>query len=151
MMAALLAAVAYGVIGLQARAVSVRPADYAVAPEPAETQPRKPAQTQALPAARLPQPVSLQPPAAAAAADRSGRAGYAVLVGSFRVQNQAATLLDQLRALGYRTYANRVGSAAGNAWHQVFVGPYDDLNQARQDEARVRQLPAYADAHVVTP
>jgi cell division septation protein DedD len=93
----------------------------------------------------------VQPPAAAAAADRSGTPGYAVLVGSFRVQTQAATLLDQLRALGYRAYANRVGPAAGSAWHQVFVGPYDDLNQARQDEARVRQLPAYADAHVVTP
>jgi general secretion pathway protein A len=151
MMAALSAAVAYGVIGLQARTVSMRPGDYAGALEPAETQPQKPAQTQAPPAARLPQPVSVQPPAAAAAADWSGRPGYAVLVGSFRVQTQAATLLDQLRALGYRAYANRVGSAAGSAWHQVFVGPYDDLNQARQDEARVRQLPPYADAHVVTP
>ena len=60
-------------------------------------------------------------------------------------------LLDQLRGLGYRTYANQVASANRGAWHQVFVGPYDDLDHARQDEARVRQLPGYADAHLVTP
>jgi general secretion pathway protein A len=146
MMAALSGAAAYGVIGLQARAVSLRPGDNAGALGRAQAQAQK--QAQALPAA---QPVSAQPHAPSAAAERAGTPGYAVLVGSFRVQTQAATLLDQLRALGYRTYANHVGSAAGSTWHQVFVGPYDDLNQARQDEARVRQLPAYADAHLVTP
>ena len=29
-------------------------------------------------------------------------------------------------------------------------GPYAELDRARQDEARVRQLPGYADAHLVT-
>jgi hypothetical protein len=32
----------------------------------------------------------------------------------------------------------------------VFVGPYGDLEQARQEQARVRQLPGYGDAHLVT-
>jgi cell division septation protein DedD len=77
-------------------------------------------------------------------------ARYSVLVGSFRREPEAVTLLDQLRALGYQARTSRVSSAGRGLWHQVFVGPYADLDRARQDEARVRQLPGYADAHLVT-
>jgi len=126
-------AVAYGVISVQARAVSPR----------AEVE-------QAAVAAPQPQPPSqAETPAPAAAAPAAQR--YVVLVGSFRGQSEADTLLDQLRGLGYRTYVNHVTSAERGRWHLVFVGPYDDLDRARQDEARVRQLPGYADAHLVTP
>jgi cell division septation protein DedD len=59
-------------------------------------------------------------------------------------------LVDQLRALGYRARTGRVESADRGTWHQVWVGPYADLERARQDEARVRQLPGYADAHLIT-
>jgi hypothetical protein len=34
-------------------------------------------------------------------------------------------------------------------WHQVVAGPFDDLGSARQGEARLRQLPGYADAHLI--
>jgi len=126
-------AVAYGVISVQARAVSPR----------AEVE-------QAAVAAPQPQPPSqAETPAPAPAAPAAQR--YVVLVGSFRGQSEADTLLDQLRGLGYRTYVNHVTSAERGRWHLVFVGPYDDLDRARQDEARVRQLPGYADAHLVTP
>ena len=126
-------AVAYGVISVQARAVSPR----------AEVE-------QAAVAAPQPQPPSqAETPAPAAAAPAAQR--YVVLVGSFRGQSEADTLLDQLRGLGYRTYVKHVTSAERGRWHLVFVGPYDDLDRARQDEARVRQLPGYADAHLVTP
>ena len=74
---------------------------------------------------------------------------YSVLVGSFRYAPEATLLLDQLRELGYRARSARVSSAGRGAWHQVFVGPYSELDLARQDEARVRQLPGYADAHLV--
>jgi len=126
-------AVAYGVISVQARAVSPR-ADVEQAAV-AAPQPQPPAQAET--------------PAPAAPAPASPR--YTVLVGSFRGQSEADTLLDQLRALGYRTYVNHVTSAERGRWHLVFVGPYDDLDRARQDESRVRQLPGYADAHLVTP
>jgi cell division protein FtsN len=42
-----------------------------------------------------------------------------------------------------------VSSAERGIWYQVFVGPYADLDRARQDEARLRQLPGYADARLV--
>ncbi len=135
-MAAIGVAGAYGVIGLQARAASLRSADV-VAPSAAAS------------LARVAPPPGPQPARQVEAPAASSR--YMVLVGSFREEAQAHTLLDQLRALGYRTYANRVESADRRAWHQVFAGPYDDLDEARQDEARVRQLPGYADAHLVIP
>jgi cell division septation protein DedD len=72
-----------------------------------------------------------------------------VLVGSFRYEPEAASLLGQLKGLGYRVRMTRVSSSERGTWHQVFVGPYGDLDQARQDQARVRQLPGYADAHLV--
>jgi cell division septation protein DedD len=75
---------------------------------------------------------------------------YSVLVGSFRYEPEAASLLDQLRGLGYQARTARVSSTGRGIWHQVFVGPYPDVERARQDEARVRQLPGYADARVVT-
>jgi general secretion pathway protein A len=74
---------------------------------------------------------------------------YSVLVGSFRYEPEAASLLDQLRRLGYQARAARASSADRGAWHQVFVGPYEDPERARQDEARIRQIPGYADARLV--
>ena len=136
-MAAVSVAGAYGVIGLQARAASLRSVDVV---EPAAPPPQPRTQVESQPQATEP---LAQPPAS------SSR--YMVLVGSFREQTQADALLDQLHGLGYRTYANRVESPDRGTWHQVFAGPYDDLDKARQDEARVRQLPGYADAHLVTP
>jgi general secretion pathway protein A len=139
-MAAVSGAVAYGVIGLQARAASLRsdvePATIAAAQLPPPPQ---------IETAAQPAPVPDQPAA------RPSARRYTVLVGSFRGQTEAETLLDQLRGLGYRTYVNHVSSAERGKWHLVFIGPYDDLDHARQDEARVRQLPGYADAHLVTP
>lgn len=81
---------------------------------------------------------------------RSQSRTYSILVGSFRLEPEAASLLSQLSGLGYHVRTARVTSPTRGAWHQVFVGPYGDLEQARADQTRVRQLPGYADAHVVT-
>ena len=70
-------------------------------------------------------------------------------VGSFRQETEAARLTEQLRAAGYRVRMVRVSGVRG-IWHQVLVGPYADLDQAREDQVRVRQLPGYADARLVT-
>ena len=130
-------AVACGVIGLQARAVTSRSdAEQVVtaAPSPAAQTVSVPADTSA------PTPSVMQP-----------AKHYNVVVGSFRGEVEADTLLDQLSGLGYRAYVTHVSSAERGKWHLVFIGPYDDLDSARQNEARVRQLPGYADAHLVTP
>jgi general secretion pathway protein A len=75
---------------------------------------------------------------------------YSILVGSFRLEPEATSLIDQLSGLGYHTKSLRVTSGTRGIWHQVFVGPYADLERARLDETRVRELPGYADAHVIT-
>jgi general secretion pathway protein A len=145
-MAAVSGAAAYGVIGLQARAASVRPSNAGEAVTATRPDPQPPQTSMPQPAQRPAQAPPSEPVTAKASTSR-----FTVLVGSFRAQTEAEVLLDQLRGLGYRSYANQVASANRGAWHQVFVGPYDDLDHARQDEARVRRLPGYADAHLVTP
>ena len=75
---------------------------------------------------------------------------YSILVGSFRLEPEATSLLTQLSGLGYHVRAAHVTSPTRGAWHQVFVGPYADLEEARTDQTRVRQLPGYSDAHVVS-
>ncbi len=163
LMAAVSVAGVYGVGALQARAGSARPADAAVTRTPVESD--LPA-VGAAAAVDMPTAQGTTGPAPGASVDapRSGDRGvvlppipiepadgrYAVLVGSFRYEPEASSLLDQLRGLGYQARAVRASSAQRGTWHQVFVGPYRDLDRARQDETRVRQLPGYADARLVT-
>jgi general secretion pathway protein A len=75
---------------------------------------------------------------------------YSILVGSFRYEPEAAVLIGQLSELGYRTSTARISSSTRGTWHQVFVGPYVALELAKQDQSRVRQLPGYGDAQLVT-
>ena len=75
---------------------------------------------------------------------------YSILVGSFRYEPEAAVLTGQLSELGYHTRTARISSTSRGIWHQVFVGPYQQLDTAKQDQSRVRQLPGYADAQLVT-
>jgi general secretion pathway protein A len=165
--AALMAAVSvggvYGVGALQARAGSARPADAAVVRTPVASDS---AAVGASAAVGMPTAQGTTGPAPAPSVDsaKSGDRGvvlppmpaepalgrYSVLVGSFRYEPEASSLLDQLRGLGYQARAVRASSAERGMWHQVFVGPYRDLDRARQEEARVRQLPGYADARLVT-
>ncbi len=155
-MAVLSAAAAYGVIALQARAGSARPPAVASA-----VSDRKSGADAVVPAPQgtsgpvTPTPVDSQPrldrqSAAPPRLSMDGPRRYSVLVGSFRYEPEAASLLAELEGLGYRGRTSRVASASRGIWHQVFVGPYAELDRARQDEARVRQLPGYADAHLVT-
>jgi general secretion pathway protein A len=155
-MAALSIAGAYAVSAPPAPSTSARPSESA--PPPAIES------RGAAPAAAMPMPQGTSGPIAPIAIDAprvadsdNGRNSegarlrqYSVLVGSFRYEPEAASLLDQLRGLGYQARTARVSSTGRGIWHQVFVGPYPDVERARQDEARVRQLPGYADARVVT-
>jgi general secretion pathway protein A len=169
-MAALSVATLYGVVVLQARTASARtversaaaiqrdnPTPSTAAPAP-QGAPDSPAPTGTVPpdvppvAVQTPVPLPSaagQPSAAGSPAARGVRE-YSVLVGSFRQESEAARLVDQLHELGYRARRSRVDAGERGSWHQVYVGPYADLDQARQDEARVRQLPGYADAHLMT-
>ena len=178
--AAMSLAAAYTVITVQSRSVLAGTIDPRPVRDPARAQIAPPAVTEPSPASAqapeessvaapparplrprprrprprrraTPEPAPSSPPLPAAehpAAQQAGR--YSVVVGSFRQNAEAGALVDQLRALGYRARAGRLESADRGTWHQVSVGPYDDLEQARQDEARVRQMPGYADARLIT-
>jgi general secretion pathway protein A len=76
-------------------------------------------------------------------------ATYSVLVASFRMAAEADSLAKQLRDLGYGASISRTEAPARGLWHQVLAGPFGDLGSARQGEARLRQMPGYADAHLV--
>ena len=156
-MAGVAATVAYGVIAVQARA-SARTMEAATQQEQTAAPPtsvEQPAGTSGAEAAApaLPEPQPATPsavpaePGGPAPAAETGR--YSVLVGSFRQQSETAKLSVELRGLGYRVRTGRVEGNRG-VWHQVFVGPYADLIRARQDEGRVRQMPGYADARLIT-
>jgi cell division septation protein DedD len=168
MMAVLAAATWYGVIALQARSASA-PGDSghaggtvapAPSPPPAASVPAASESVAAQPTAtsgstpgdvREPFISNLGEPVETPGALRQQRAaGYSVLVGSFRQELEATTLVEQLRGLGYRARTGRIESDGRGAWHQVFVGPYTAIEQARQDEGRVRQMPGYADARLTT-
>ncbi len=137
------AATWYGVVALQARSASRGVAERVDAPHstPVATSGREAPTAVPIAAATAPSA------AAAPGADGAGPK-YSVVVGSFRQGAEAAALLDELRGLGYRARARRLAPEGRGAWHQVLVGPYTDVAAARQDEARVRRLPGYADARL---
>jgi general secretion pathway protein A len=154
--------VSYAVSGLQARNVSRGSAAPGAAPPGAapasvigladqQRQQDRPAivtETKGTTGPAAPAAVDSQSPLESHDLALSSR-GYSILVGSFRYEPEAVTLIDQLSGLGYPTRTARVTSTTRGTWHQVFVGPYRDLAGARVDEARVRQLPGYRDAHVI--
>jgi general secretion pathway protein A len=162
--AAVSAAGAYGVSALQPRAASARSnsAPAAQSQPVADVKPPVPDvagtthAVQGTSGPTTPATVDSQPGLGESAGVVLGSTGqsdgrtYSVLVGSFRYEPEAASLLEQLRELGYRARTVRVNSTGRGTWHQVFAGPYGDLVQARQDEARVKQMPGYADARLVT-
>jgi cell division septation protein DedD len=87
-----------------------------------------------------------QPPAPAP--NTQGR--YSVLVGSFRQPGEADRLIEQLQEHGYEARTRRIDTGERGVWHQVVAGPYIAVGEARQAEARIRQLPGYADARLIS-
>ena len=124
-------------------------------PSPSVPQPRRneisslPIRPQGTTGPSTPRAVDSQSASESREAARLQARSYSILVGSFRLEPEATSLLTQLSGLGYHVRTARVTSPTRGAWHQVFVGPYADLDQARADQTRVRQLPGYSDAHVV--
>jgi len=74
---------------------------------------------------------------------------YSVLVASFRKPSQADVLVSELRDLGYQASVDQAQGFTNGLWHQVKAGPFGDLGSAREIESRLRQLPGYADAHLI--
>ncbi len=165
-MALLAGMAAYSVTLLQARSASARVTDSGAATRAETFAPPTAPPAPDPPAARTDDPPSPEPPApvaatgdtvtpppstapAVAAAAASNAGPYVVQVGSFRQETEASRLTAQLRSAGYQSRMVRVDAASRGIWFQVLVGPYAEIDQARKDQARVRQLPGYADARLV--
>jgi cell division septation protein DedD len=162
-MALLAAAIAYGVIAIQAGTSTIRPVDggraaaadaktSAPAPAPAPTVPTAVVDPPPLATTDQQSPIaeSTSGRTAAAPVSRPQTPSYSVLVGSFRRDSEVTALVRQLQDLGFRVRSSRVESGDRGAWHQVFVGPYSDLEEARRDVARVQRMPGYSDARLIT-
>ena len=74
-------------------------------------------------------------------------ASYSIVVASFPDASASAAAAAMLRALAYRVL-ERAPSGAGQEF-LVLVGPYTDLDLARQDEAQLRFLGQFREARIV--
>jgi general secretion pathway protein A len=105
--------------------------------------------------APLPGPPPASEPTAGAAAVPAAPTGtpvvrVSVVVGSFRQAAQAERLTGELEAQGYRVRMSRIDTGARGVWHQVLVGPYTDVDQARDAEGRIQRIPGYSDARLIS-
>ena len=73
-----------------------------------------------------------------------------VVVASFRQPGEAERLVEDLARQGLRARVSRLDTGERGVWHQVRVGPYGAIADARADEARIRQMPGYGDARLIT-
>jgi general secretion pathway protein A len=150
---ALVAGGTYGAVMLQdarASAAPLGPPPVVDSTEPAAAPPAE------VPKASPVVPASAEPAATASAEvvgavrPEAAAVRMSVIVGSFRQTTQAERLTGELEAQGYRVRTSRVDTGARGVWHQVLVGPYADFEQARAAEARIRQIPGYSDARLIS-
>ncbi len=93
-------------------------------------------------------PVTAASRAPDASARRSEPGGtYLIEVATFRRPEGAASLLQELKALGLTVYDREVDLGARGLMRQVIVGPYD-MATAQSALARVQKMPDYGDARM---
>jgi general secretion pathway protein A len=117
---------------------------------PADAEPAAAARPRPIAPAETTAPPVTGHDAVQAAAPAAAEVRMSVVVGSFRQAAQAERLSGELEAQGYRVRTSRVDTGARGVWHQVLVGPYADRAQARDAEARIRQIPGYGDARLIS-
>lgn len=139
---AVVAALTYGALFPQEGRASAAVLPQAVT-TPEQDEPAKAAQP--VPSIEMPAPVQTSgtQPAPPPSSSR-----YSIVVGSFRQPSESTRLTTELAEQGYAARAIRVDAGPRGIWHQVRVGPYTDAARARADEARIRQIPGYADARL---
>jgi type II secretory pathway predicted ATPase ExeA/cell division septation protein DedD len=75
---------------------------------------------------------------------------YLIQVAFFASRQRAATLVAELTTAGYRAreVERDFGPPRGRLW-QVIVGGYSSALEVERDLRRIRELPAYSDAHLI--
>ncbi len=64
---------------------------------------------------------------------------YYLQVYSFRTDSQAKAALAELQNAGYPSLSRLSTKGAGAGWFGVYVGPFEDLDSARQNVSRLRR------------
>ena len=92
------------------------------------------------------------PPAAGRrpAAEQPAGRRFSVVAGSFRQAAEAERLIAELQQRGFQARTRRSAAGDRGTWHQVIVGPYSEVQQARDIEAEIRRIPGYADARLIS-
>lgn len=133
---------AFAAVRTQVRRAISGPTSAAVSPERPDD---------AAPAALVaPSPVAPAPDIIATAPAILPATTYSIVVGSFRQPAEAERLSADLRALGFDVRGVRVVSGARGVWHQVLTGPYAEVEAAQREVTRVRSIPGYGDARLIT-
>lgn len=86
---------------------------------------------------------------AAATSGQVRRQSFSILVGSFANESDADSRAAALQQLGFTPYRTTVDPGDGSRALQLFVGQYDDVERARQDESRLRQVSGFGAARIV--
>lgn len=68
---------------------------------------------------------------------------YILQVGSFRNQQEAEGLKNHLSSLGIQAYIELVSIQAGEPWHRVRVGPFENLAALNQTRALLAENNIY--------
>ncbi len=77
------------------------------------------------------------------------RQSFSILVGSFANELDAEAHATTLEQLGFSPYRATIDSGDGSRALQLFVGKYDDVERAKADESRLRQVSGFAAARIV--
>ncbi|MBI2221098.1 MAG: AAA family ATPase [Acidobacteria bacterium] len=108
----------------------------------------EPAPVAAAPAAQ-PASAPVRTTAVNAAPAAARRASFSIFVGSFESEEDAAARARELQQLGFNAYRATVEREDGSRSLQLLVGTYDNVERARDDERRLRQVAAFSSARVV--
>ena len=109
----------------------------------------EPAPVEVVRAAGTRSPAVVKTSAVPVSAAQGEQASFSILVGSFESAADAAARVSELQALGFDPYQATVDREDGSRSLQLLVGKYDNVERAREDERRLRQVAAFSAARVV--
>ena len=69
----------------------------------------------------------------------------------FNTEGRAARVAKDLTAASYRAYVKDLNLGARGHMYEVVVGPFASLAEAEAQIARIRAIPGYQDARLVSP
>jgi len=98
----------------------------------------------------VPRPPQVETQAAApATSDESRRAEqWVIQTGVFTTATRAATVVEQLMAIGYPAFQREHTFNTRGTFNVAFAGPYASRSQAETALAALRRVPGFGDAHM---